>query len=121
MRGVPCAHVKQRRANADASPFEEIAKRPTFSEPGLVTNTVWPQTVEPATVRRPLRLAVNRRWAAPMASPDPSKFKTTHPEREVESCLALYRQRLQYNGAFGAADQYVGTGSDASRDAAARS
>lgn len=26
----------QRQANADAPPFEEIAKRPNFSEPGLV-------------------------------------------------------------------------------------
>jgi hypothetical protein len=29
--------VNQRQANPDAPPFEEIAKRQNFSEPGLVT------------------------------------------------------------------------------------
>jgi cytochrome c2 len=29
--------VNQRQANDDAPPFEEIAKRQNFSEPGLVT------------------------------------------------------------------------------------
>jgi mono/diheme cytochrome c family protein len=34
--------ISQRQANADAPPFEEIAKRPNFSEPGLVTFLVDP-------------------------------------------------------------------------------
>jgi mono/diheme cytochrome c family protein len=39
-RWCSACHVvetSQRQANADAPPFEEIAKRPNFSESGLVT------------------------------------------------------------------------------------
>jgi cytochrome c2 len=39
-RWCSACHVvtsSQRQANADAPPFEEIAKRPTFSESGLTT------------------------------------------------------------------------------------
>jgi mono/diheme cytochrome c family protein len=37
----------QREANADAPPFEEIAKRPNFSEPGLVTFLLDPHSKMP--------------------------------------------------------------------------
>jgi mono/diheme cytochrome c family protein len=37
----------QRQANADAPPFEEIAKRPNFSEPGLVTFLLDPHAKMP--------------------------------------------------------------------------
>jgi mono/diheme cytochrome c family protein len=40
-------NVKQRQANADAPPFEEIAKRPNFSEPGLVTFLLDPHAKMP--------------------------------------------------------------------------
>src|SRR6266481_2867714 len=39
--------VNQREANADAPPFEEIAKRPNFSEPGLVTFLLDPHAKMP--------------------------------------------------------------------------
>ncbi len=39
--------VNQRQANADAPPFEEIAKRPNFSEPGLVTFLLDPHAKMP--------------------------------------------------------------------------
>ena len=39
--------VAQRQANADAPPFEEIAKRPNFSEPGLVTFLLDPHAKMP--------------------------------------------------------------------------
>jgi mono/diheme cytochrome c family protein len=39
--------VNQRRANADAPPFEEIAKRPDFSESGLVTFLLDPHSKMP--------------------------------------------------------------------------
>ncbi len=39
--------VSQRQANADAPPFEEIAKRPNFSEPGLVTFLLDPHAKMP--------------------------------------------------------------------------
>jgi mono/diheme cytochrome c family protein len=37
----------QRQANADAPPFEEIAKRPTFSESGLTTFLLDPHAKMP--------------------------------------------------------------------------
>jgi mono/diheme cytochrome c family protein len=37
----------QRQANADAPTFEEIAKRPNFSEPGLVTFLLDPHAKMP--------------------------------------------------------------------------
>jgi mono/diheme cytochrome c family protein len=37
----------QREANADAPPFEEIAKRPTFSESGLTTFLLDPHAKMP--------------------------------------------------------------------------
>jgi mono/diheme cytochrome c family protein len=37
----------QRQANADAPPFEEIAKRPNFSAPGLVTFLLDPHAKMP--------------------------------------------------------------------------
>jgi mono/diheme cytochrome c family protein len=40
-------NVNQRQANADAPPFEEIAKRPSFSEPGLVTFLLDPHSKMP--------------------------------------------------------------------------
>jgi mono/diheme cytochrome c family protein len=39
--------VNQRQANADAPPFEEIAKRPNFREPGLVTFLLDPHAKMP--------------------------------------------------------------------------
>jgi mono/diheme cytochrome c family protein len=39
--------VSQRHANADAPPFEEIAKRPNFSEPGPVTFLLDPHAKMP--------------------------------------------------------------------------
>jgi mono/diheme cytochrome c family protein len=39
--------ANQRQANADAPPFEEIAKRPNFSEPGLVTFLLDPHAKMP--------------------------------------------------------------------------
>jgi mono/diheme cytochrome c family protein len=39
--------VNQRQANADAPPFEEIAKRPNFSEPGLATFLLDPHAKMP--------------------------------------------------------------------------
>jgi mono/diheme cytochrome c family protein len=39
--------VGQRQANADAPPFEEIAKRPTFSESGLTTFLLDPHAKMP--------------------------------------------------------------------------
>ena len=39
--------VNQREANADAPPFEEIAKRPNFSELGLVTFLLNPHAKMP--------------------------------------------------------------------------
>jgi hypothetical protein len=39
--------VNQRQANADAPPFEEIAKRPNFSEPSLVTLLLDPHAKMP--------------------------------------------------------------------------
>jgi mono/diheme cytochrome c family protein len=39
--------VAQRQANADAPPFEEIAKRPSFSEPSLVTFLLDPHAKMP--------------------------------------------------------------------------
>jgi len=39
--------INQRQANADAPPFEEIAKRPNFSEPGLVTFLLDPHAKMP--------------------------------------------------------------------------
>jgi mono/diheme cytochrome c family protein len=39
--------VNQRQANADAPPFEEIAKRPNFSEPGLVVFLLDPHAKMP--------------------------------------------------------------------------
>ena len=39
--------LDQRQANADAPPFEEIAKRPNFSEPGLVTFLLDPHSKMP--------------------------------------------------------------------------
>jgi mono/diheme cytochrome c family protein len=39
--------VSQREANADAPPFEEIAKRPNFSEQGLVTFLLDPHAKMP--------------------------------------------------------------------------
>jgi mono/diheme cytochrome c family protein len=39
--------VDQRRANADAPPFEEIAKRPDFSASGLVTFLLDPHSKMP--------------------------------------------------------------------------
>jgi mono/diheme cytochrome c family protein len=39
--------VTQREANADAPPFEDIAKRPNFSEPGLVTFLLDPHSKMP--------------------------------------------------------------------------
>jgi hypothetical protein len=38
------------------------------------------------------------------ASSNRSKLKTADPERKVEPCLALYRQRLQDKRALGAAN-----------------
>jgi hypothetical protein len=46
VRGVPCG-FSQRQANADAPPFEEIAKRPNFSESGLVTFLLDPHAKMP--------------------------------------------------------------------------
>jgi mono/diheme cytochrome c family protein len=39
--------VNQREANADAPPFEEIAKRPNFSQSGLVTFLLDPHAKMP--------------------------------------------------------------------------
>ena len=39
--------MNQRQANADAPPFEEIAKRSNFSEPGLVTFLLDPHAKMP--------------------------------------------------------------------------
>jgi mono/diheme cytochrome c family protein len=39
--------VNQRQADADAPPFEEIAKRPNFNEPGLVTFLLDPHAKMP--------------------------------------------------------------------------
>jgi mono/diheme cytochrome c family protein len=39
--------VNQRQANADAPPFESIAKRPNFSESGLVTFLLDPHSKMP--------------------------------------------------------------------------
>jgi mono/diheme cytochrome c family protein len=39
--------VNQRQADADAPPFEEIAKLPNFSEPGLVTFLLDPHAKMP--------------------------------------------------------------------------
>jgi mono/diheme cytochrome c family protein len=39
--------ASQRQANADAPPFEELAKRPNFSEPGLVTFLLDPHAKMP--------------------------------------------------------------------------
>jgi mono/diheme cytochrome c family protein len=39
--------VRQRQANADAPPFEEIAKRPNFSERGLATFLLDPHAKMP--------------------------------------------------------------------------
>jgi mono/diheme cytochrome c family protein len=39
--------ANKRQANADAPPFEEIAKRPNFSEPGLVTFLLDPHAKMP--------------------------------------------------------------------------
>jgi mono/diheme cytochrome c family protein len=39
--------ANQRQANADAPPFEEIAKRPNFSAPGLVTFLLDPHAKMP--------------------------------------------------------------------------
>jgi mono/diheme cytochrome c family protein len=39
--------VNQRQASADAPPFEEIAKRPNFTEPGLVTFLLDPHAKMP--------------------------------------------------------------------------
>jgi mono/diheme cytochrome c family protein len=39
--------VNQREANADAPPFEEIARRQNFSEPGLVTFLLDPHAKMP--------------------------------------------------------------------------
>lgn len=39
--------MNQRQANADAPPFEEIAKRPNFSGPGLVTFLLDPHAKMP--------------------------------------------------------------------------
>src|SRR5579864_3793778 len=39
--------VTQREANADAPPFEEIAKRPNFSESGLMTFLLDPHAKMP--------------------------------------------------------------------------
>jgi mono/diheme cytochrome c family protein len=39
--------VNQRQANADAPPFEEIAKRPNFTESGLVTFLLDPHAKMP--------------------------------------------------------------------------
>lgn len=49
----------------------------------------------------------SRMWdfGSTAASPDPSKHKTAHPEREVEPCLSFHRNRLQNKRAFGATDQ----------------
>jgi len=49
-RWCAACHVvtaNQREANADAPPFEEIAKRPHFSEPGLVTFLLDPHAKMP--------------------------------------------------------------------------
>src|SRR5215468_5343953 len=40
----------QRQANADAPPFEEIAKRPNFSETGLATFLLDPHSRAPRTM-----------------------------------------------------------------------
>jgi mono/diheme cytochrome c family protein len=50
MRWYAACHVvasDQREANADAPPFEEIAKRLTFSESGLVTFLLDPHAKMP--------------------------------------------------------------------------
>jgi mono/diheme cytochrome c family protein len=39
--------VNQRQANADAPPFEEIARQPNFSQPGLVTFLLDPHAKMP--------------------------------------------------------------------------
>jgi mono/diheme cytochrome c family protein len=39
--------LNQRQANADAPPFEEIAKRPNFTESGLVTFLLDPHSKMP--------------------------------------------------------------------------
>jgi mono/diheme cytochrome c family protein len=39
--------INQRQANADAPPFEEIAKRPTFTERGLATFLLDPHAKMP--------------------------------------------------------------------------
>jgi mono/diheme cytochrome c family protein len=39
--------INQRRANADAPPFDEIAKRPNFSESGLVNFLLDPHSKMP--------------------------------------------------------------------------
>src|ERR1700731_4489409 len=49
-RWCAACHVvtgNQREANADAPPFEEIAKRPNFSESGLVTFLLDPHSKMP--------------------------------------------------------------------------
>lgn len=49
-RWCSACHVvttKQREANADAPPFEEIAKRPNFKEDGLVTFLLNPHSKMP--------------------------------------------------------------------------
>jgi len=49
-RWCSACHVvtsSQRQANADAPPFEEIAKRTTFSEPGLTTFLLDPHAKMP--------------------------------------------------------------------------
>jgi mono/diheme cytochrome c family protein len=50
MRWCAACHVvtvNQRQANADAPPFEEIAKRPNFSELGLVAFLLDPHSKMP--------------------------------------------------------------------------
>ena len=49
-RWCAACHVvtnRQREANADAPPFEEIAKRPTFTEDGLTTFLLNPHSKMP--------------------------------------------------------------------------
>jgi hypothetical protein len=45
--GVHVVSSTQRQANADAPPFQEIAKRPAFSEPGLTTFLLDPHAKMP--------------------------------------------------------------------------
>jgi hypothetical protein len=47
--GLPCSQFTsaQREANADAPPFEEIAKRPNFSENGLMAFLLNPHAKMP--------------------------------------------------------------------------